>query len=200
MTNGRNSPKSPRTASSGSPPVGAYGYGGVMEDGDPRHSPAVTMPIIQARSERGPSWFNAVLPLAVRRAATPESLSELYIKISWGDVEDLPFPVIYKQVNRGKSHGDLLWTTGGDKIASAAFVDVLKRASATGFSTFPITVLARGKIVLDGYVGLVVTGGSGDDLQMLHAGRQFWAFRISPALLEKLRAAGADRFEIVESW
>lgn len=158
----------------------------------------LTLPIIQAHSARGAAWFNSVIPPAVARASAGGSLGEEYRKIQWGDVDDLPFPVVFKQVNKAKTYGDLLWTTGSTKIASAAFVDVLKSTSAAGFSTFPLTVLARGGLPLDGYVGLVVTGGSGDDLQMLHDHRQFWAFRITPALLENLRSAGADQFEIVE--
>jgi hypothetical protein len=151
------------------------------------------MPIIQASSGRGAAWVNLKLPEAF---AAPEHVAEIHEKIQWGDVEKLGFSILYRQVNQGSNFGDLLWTTGATKIASATFIATLSHVSATGYSTFPLTVLKRGGAPALGYSGLVVTGGPSDDLHLLDPGQQWWRFGVSDSLLAALTSAGVDRFDV----
>ncbi|QPE04559.1 hypothetical protein IT882_15800 [Microbacterium schleiferi] len=150
--------------------------------------------LIQAPSRRGYAWVN----VKSSPRLSPVDRSEMLRALQWGRLDELPAEPRFARQNKGRKFGDLLWTTGPTKIASARFVSVLDESRATGYSTFPVEVENPPGIVLPRYHGLVVFGRPGDDCFSIMPAEQHWKFGITGALLRDLRAAGADDFEILE--
>jgi hypothetical protein len=70
-------------------------------------------------------------------------------------------PLVFRQVRKSRWY-DMLWSGQAQiMVVSSRLVDLLKAEHATGWSTYPLTLLdKRGKRV-PGYCGLAVTGASG---------------------------------------
>ena len=58
---------------------------------------------------------------------------------------------------------DVIWTTIDHPviIVSQRVIDLLKRERLTGWSTYPVTVYGRSEDIIEGYLGLSVTGRCG---------------------------------------
>jgi hypothetical protein len=62
----------------------------------------------------------------------------------------------------GKRPLDLIGTTSGaTRLASDSFVSALKACGASGWTTFPVKLIARSGLEISGYHGLTVTGRAG---------------------------------------
>ena len=123
--------------------------------------------------------------------------ADVYDLVADGEVERVGFIPRYVHGNRGRRVGDLLWTTGGAKIASRRFIDVLESLGATGYRTFPVTVEYRDGSSIGDFVGLAVLDADPSrDLYFTH-GAQNFDFAATDRVVAALRDAGVTALSIM---
>jgi hypothetical protein len=61
----------------------------------------------------------------------------------------------------GKTPGDVIWTDESLLIAAQWVLDLMREAGFTGWTTFPVVVLAKDGSPVPGYSGFAVTGRCG---------------------------------------
>jgi len=85
-------------------------------------------------------------------------------------------PVVVRWEMGSKSPGDVVWTTlVVPVVVGPRFLAVLRRGGFTGWSTYPVVVHDKAGAVVDGYVGLAVTGRCGgiDDTRSVQVMREY---------------------------
>ena len=126
----------------------------------------------------------------------PEHSRDPRDMVADGDVENLGFVPCFRQAGRGRKVGDLVWTGCDIKIASDRFLAVLREQDATGYRTFPVTVVPRRGGAFQGFTGIAVLDGSPEhDLRWL-AG-QSHRMLVSDRIVAALKQAGAFNVNVM---
>lgn len=135
----------------------------------------------------------------------PETLADgrdFQHEVAWGRGAELGAPWWFRQSepSRGTKRGDLPWTGGASAyvVVSERFIAALENLGVEGWSVYPVKVMDRSDVPIDGYTGFVpdVTGTQELTSYWWRRNHPGATFLVTERVLDGLVSAGVERLDV----